>query len=181
MKRILFGLLLAGCSRDGARAVDAATQPASMILTSPAFAEGAPIPVANTCHGADTSPALAWTGAPSGTQSFAVVLTDASISLTHWVIYDIPAPTTGLPADVEKLYAPSNVLGAHQTESIQASTVGYSGPCPPMQAHIYQFAVYALDTAQLPGTSASTMRPEAIAEIQAHRLDSGTLTGTYGL
>lgn len=182
MKHILLlGLVLAGCSSNSAKTVDAAAQDGatdSMILTSPAFAEGGAIPVANTCKGANTSPALAWTGAPSGTKSFAVVLTDLSNSMTHWVIYDIPASAAGLPTAVENVDAPASVPGAHQIVSIHAPTVGYYGPCPPA-THTYQFAVYALDTATLPGVSAQSTRPEATAAIQAHRRDSGTLTGTF--
>jgi len=183
MERILLGLVFAGCSSNSARTVDAAssdTPAGSMTLTSPAFAEGEAIPVANTCKGANTSPALAWTGAPRSAQSFAMVLTDLSISMAHWVIYDIPDSATELPAGVENVDAPASVPGARQIVSIHAPIVGYYGPCPPRPpAHTYQFAVYALDTATLPGVSAQSTRPEAIAAIQAHRLDSGTLTGTF--
>ena len=117
------GLALAGCgSSDNAHPSDAAT----LTLTSPAFVAGGAIPAANTCSGVNTSPQLTWTGAPSGTLSFAVVLTDLSLTphLVHWVIYDIPAGATGLPADVENAYAPANVPGAHQAVSVQAQTFG---------------------------------------------------------
>ena len=189
MRYIVFvGLMFAGCSNTTAKAVDANhdgaasdTPAGSMALTSTAFTEGGTIPVIHTCSGANTSPPLAWTGTPRGTQSFAVVLTDLSITLTHWVIYDTPATATGLPASVENVYAPGNVAGAHQTVSVHAPTVGYYGPCPSRlpPVHMYQFAVYALDTATLPGTSAQSTPQEAIAAILAHRLDSGTLTGTF--
>jgi len=190
MKHLGLAIALAGCSSNSAKTVDGGpgdgsvgdgNPPATMTLTSTAFAEGGTIPTVDTCKGANTSPALAWTGAPSGTKSFALVLTDLSLSptLVHWVIYDIPSTTTALPAGVENVYAPGNVGGAHQTISVHAPTVGYYGPCPPA-AHNYQFAIYALDTAPLPGASASTTRPEAIGEIQTHRLDSGTLTGMFG-
>src|SRR5262249_42139143 len=138
---------------DGPPAGDA--PPGSFALSSPMLASGASFDPANTCDGADTSPQLVWTNAPAGTRSFAVVLTDQSIGLVHWVIYDVPAAATGLPANVDKAYAPANVAGAHQTESFQASARGYLGPCPP-NLHTYQFAAYALDVDVLPGTSMST-------------------------
>jgi Raf kinase inhibitor-like YbhB/YbcL family protein len=151
-----------------------------MTLTSPAFSEGGTVPIANTCKGANTSPALSWTGAPSGTQSFAVVLTDLTIAMAHWAIYDVSMSATGLPAGIENTADPPSVSGAHQIVSIHAPTVGYYGPCPPNPpAHMYQFAVYALDVAMLPGVSATSTRPDTVAAIQAHRLASATLTGLF--
>lgn len=184
------GFLLAGCGSNNASSSDAAPQgPSSdapndaIVVTSSDFVEGGTIPVANTCTGANTSPPLAWTGAPAGTKSFAVVLTDLSITLTHWVIYDIPARTTDLPAHIENVYAPGGIAGAHQTPSgAGASVIGYVGPCPRRAppVHMYQFAVYALDITMLSGVSAQSTAPEAIAQIAAHRLDGGTLTASYG-
>lgn len=187
MKRILvISLAVAGCGGNDAQPVDAAsgqdgTGPGgAMTLTSSAFLEGGIIPSDITCKGANTSPMLTWTGAPSGTKSFAVVLTDLTISMAHWVIYDIPPSVTALPAAIENTAAPSNVPGAHQIVSIHAPTVGYYGPCPPNPpAHTYQFAVHALDVAALPGVSAQSTRPDTVAAVQAHDLATGTLTGTF--
>jgi Raf kinase inhibitor-like YbhB/YbcL family protein len=185
-------VLLVGCgdSSDGTRPPDAATRDgapadtpaAGFTLTSPAFAAGGAIPAANTCSGANTSPQLTWSGAPSGTLSYAVVLTDLSLSpdLVHWVIYDIPSTETGLPASVENVYAPANVPGAHQTVSVHAPTVGYYGPCPPQPpAHSYELAVYALFIAVLPGATMQTASADAVSSITAHQLAHATLTGTY--
>jgi hypothetical protein len=182
MKRILLiGFVLAGCG-SSASSIDAAAPDTSggIHITTSAFADGNPIPAVHTCSGANTSPPLGWSGAPSGTQSFAVVLTDLSLSpvLVHWVIYDIPGTAIGLTPGVENVYAPTNVTGAHQTASVHAGVVGYYGPCP-MMSHNYEFAVYALDVATLPGGSAATTRPEAVAQIQTHQLARGTLNGTY--
>ena len=98
--------------------------------------------------------------------------------LRHWVIYDIPASATGLPAGVENVYAPASVTGAHQTTSYDSQTHGYKGPCPP-ETHIYQFAVHALSTATLTGSTEQTTATNAVALIQAHQLATATLTGTY--
>ncbi|MCL6468006.1 MAG: YbhB/YbcL family Raf kinase inhibitor-like protein, partial [Ralstonia sp.] len=48
----------------------------TLALTSPAFAAGGEIPSRLTCEGADTSPPLAWTGAPAGTRSLALIVDD---------------------------------------------------------------------------------------------------------
>ena len=191
MKRVLL-VLLAACGGSGSDkpAVDAPDNPnpdalidapsqASLVLTSPAFAEGGGIPAAHTCNGANTSPQLVWTAGPAGTASYAVVFTDKSFNnLIHWVIYDIPASATGLPADVQKAYMPNNVTGAKQTTSYQAATRGYLGPCPP-NLHTYEFVVYALDVATLPGAMMSTDRPTAKSIIEMHDLAMAKLSGTY--
>ena len=72
----------------------AMTSPKPFTLTSSAFDDGAPIPRAATCDGADRSPALDWTGAPAGTQALALVVIDPDArDFVHWVAFDM----TGAP------------------------------------------------------------------------------------
>ena len=190
MKRLAM-LVLVGCGGgDGAPAdahdgpddvsQDASidTPPATFTMTSPAFAEGQPIPVVHACDGANTSPQLDWGTPPAGTMSYSLVFTDLSNNLIHWVIYDIPASATGLPADVDKVFMPPDVAGASQTRSFNNSTRGYLGPCPPNE-HTYEFKVYAIDVATLPGASMNTTSQQAKALIEMHDLASTTLSGTH--
>jgi Raf kinase inhibitor-like YbhB/YbcL family protein len=192
----------AGCGSDGSTAtpqvdappvdapspsVDAAPTPTvpppvAVSVTSTAFAELAAIPIDNTCNGANTSPPLAWTGAPATTKSFAIVLTDGFFSppLVHWVIYDIAASATSVPASIENTDTPANVAGAGQVVSLHPPTIGYFGPCPPSPpAHPYQFTVHALDVAQLPGVTKDSSRDVALLAIVSHEITSGTLNGMY--
>jgi Raf kinase inhibitor-like YbhB/YbcL family protein len=153
-------------------------------LTTTAFKPGAAIPDANTCNGANTSPDLAWTNPPTGAKSFAVVLTDRTATLTHWVIYDIPATATSLPAHIDNTFQPANVTGAHQTVSVMSQqpkpVIGYFGPCPPQPpAHTYQFTVYALDVATLPGLSGTSLANDGLAEVVIHQMGSASFTGDY--
>ena len=106
------------------------------------------------------------------------MLTDTSISLVHWVIYDIPGNATGLPAGVDDGYEPANVPGAHQPIGLQAPDRGYHGPCPPAK-HFYQFAVYAFPEATLPGATMDTTKEDAVSEITAHGGAVATLLGSY--
>ncbi len=200
MKRFAFLLLVAACGGDdssssqndaavdgaGSNTTDAAPNidaPSGgmFTLTSPVLTEGATIMAVNTCDGANTSPELAWTGNAMGAMSYAVVLTDKTNDLVHWVIYDIPANATGLPAAVQKTYAPTNVTGAHQTASYQPTTRGYLGPCPPANggAHTYEFAAYGIDAATLPGATMMTAPPQAATLITQHMTAKATLTGMY--
>jgi Raf kinase inhibitor-like YbhB/YbcL family protein len=200
MKRLAILILLAACGGDDSSsaqadaaidgsgsagtdaAVDAPPSGGMLTLTSPVLTEGAMIAEANTCDGANTSPQLAWTGNAMGAQSYAVVLTDKTFNnLVHWVIYDISPTATGLPAAVQKVYEPTNVMGAHQTASYQATTRGYLGSCPPTNdgAHTYEFAVYGIDAATLPGATMGTTRDQALTLIMQHDTAKATLTGTY--
>ena len=191
MKRLAIAVL-AACDGSSPAQIDAAIDgaatldgqfdgPSAFTLTSPMLAPGASFVAANTCDGAlNMSPQLVWSGNAIGAASFAVVLTDKSNNLVHWVIYDVPASATGLPENVEKVYAPSNVAGAHQTASYQATVRGYLGPCPPSgPAHTYEFAVYGLDVATLPGASMATTRADAVTLITQHDTAQATLTGMY--
>ena len=156
------------------------TPPTQMAITSSAFVEGAVIPMAHTCDGANTSPPLAWVGPPVGTLSFAIVFSDR-IGLIHSVIYDIPASLTALPPDVEQVFAPANVAGAHQTTTFGGVAFGYTGPCPPpgAAAHTYAFELFALDVATLSGADMTTTQSQARTLILAHDLASTDITGTY--
>ena len=69
-----------------------------LTLTSRAFTEGGSILSVHTCDGSDTSPPLAWSGAP-GTDRWAVALIvddpDAR-GWVHWLATD-PPPDQGEP------------------------------------------------------------------------------------
>jgi hypothetical protein len=120
-------------------------------ITSPAFAHNTEIPAVCTCEGADTSPRLEWTGAPSGTKSFALVVEDPDAPdpaapkrvWIHWVLYNIPTDATHLPEAVSDLPA-GTLEGTNDW-----NRTGYGGPCPPIGHHRYFFKLYALDTAPI--------------------------------
>ena len=141
-------------------------------LTSPAFADGAPIPVQYTCDGEDRSPRLTWTGAPSGTRSFALVVDDPDApkgTFTHWVVYD-------LPGDLAELDERST-RGTQGRNSFGRS--GYGGPCPPPrdEPHRYRFKLIALDVPTLALRQAT--REALEAAIDGHVLGTAQLVGHY--
>lgn len=148
-----------------------------MILSSTAFQDAGAIPAQYTCDGADTSPALAWTGEPERTQSFVLICDDPDAPMgtwVHWVIYDIPADVHGLAASVPP--NPELPSGARQGVNDFKKT-GYGGPCPPGGTHRYFFRLYALDTLlKLPPNKT---RQEVLTALQGHILTEATLMGTY--
>jgi hypothetical protein len=148
-------------------------------LTSSAFQGGAEIPTVHTCEGDDTSPQLAWSGAPSGTKSFALIVDDPDapdprapkMTYVHWVLYNVAATTTELPAAVANL--PAGVLdGVNDWKR-----TGYGGPCPPIGRHRYYFKLYALDT-MLPDLGAPT-KAQLEKAMEGHVLEKAELMGTY--
>jgi Raf kinase inhibitor-like YbhB/YbcL family protein len=147
-----------------------------MVLTSTAFTEGMTIPAAHTCDGANGSPPLSWTAGPAGTLSYAVVLTDKSNNLVHAGIYDIPSNVTSLPMNVEKVAMPSNPAGSKQVLAYN-NMAGYAGPCPGPMAHTYEFMLYAVDIATLPGVMTNQKGALLVPALQAHDLATTTLTG----
>lgn len=164
-----------GATDDGSTAADGAT--ASFTLTSSALPEGATFPVDNTCTGTNVSPPLAWGAGPAGTKSYAIVLNDTTISFLHAIVYDIPEGVTSLPANLQQVYAPTAPAGVHQTKNYKGA-FGYAGPCPGTE-HVYEFVLYALDVAALPGVMQNVTLAAAETAIKAHSLGSTKLTGKY--
>ncbi len=165
---------------DAAGAVDASLDGGGFTLRSAAFGDTEKIPSTHACNGIDASPALSWSQAPAGTQSYAVVMRDVSLDAAnyHWVIYDIPAATTSLGQGVEKALLPTVPAGAKQTSRSFGPTLGYSGPCPPA-IHTYQFVVYSFATLTLPIPEGTTDPAAADGILQAQKTGQATLSGTY--
>lgn len=142
-------------------------------VKSPAFDHHHEIPDKHTSNGEDVSPELQWSGAPEGTQAFAVVCHDPDAPLvdgwTHWVAYGIAGDAEGLPEGVEGLKEGPNTGGED----------GYNGPAPPPDHgnHHYYFWVYALDEDLdlEPGLD----RRQLLEAIEDNVLEQTRLVGTY--
>jgi Raf kinase inhibitor-like YbhB/YbcL family protein len=149
-------------------------------LTSPSFTNGAPIPAQHTCDGADRSPHLSWTGAPAGTQAFALIVDDPDAPAgvwVHWVLFDLPAGMNGLPENVATTETLPQLGGAIQGRNDSRKT-GYAGPCPPPgKPHRYYFKLYALD-ARL-GLRPGATKADVVRAMEGHALGSAQLMGTY--
>ena len=149
-----------------------------MKLISSAFTDGGAIPARYTCEGADTAPPLAWTDAPAGTKSFALVVDDPDApdpkapkrTWVHWVVYDVPASAKALP---EGGALPA---GAREGRNDWGRT-GYGGPCPPIGRHRYFHKLYALDTVL--GDLGAPVKAALEKAMEGHVLAESRFVGTY--
>jgi hypothetical protein len=165
-----------------------AQAPAHFTLTSPDIANGGKIPEAQVfnsfgCSGGNVSPALSWSNAPAGTKSFALLVHDPDAPTGsgwwHWVVYNIPASATSLPADAgdaKKNLMPGSAVQGRTDFGIS----GYGGPCPPPgKPHHYHFRLYALKVSKLDLPADATAAFIGF-NVKANSLGETELLGLYG-
>jgi Raf kinase inhibitor-like YbhB/YbcL family protein len=154
-------------------------------ITSSAYSDGGSIPDKYTCvvggFGSGASPAVTWANAPAGTASFILLFHDPDAharksldDITHWIIYNIPGDSTGLPEGV-KADAPATV-------GVQGNNVmgraGYLGPCPPPgPPHHYTLELLALDTKL--DVPASASRDDVLKAADGHVLTGTVYIGLF--
>jgi Raf kinase inhibitor-like YbhB/YbcL family protein len=122
----------------------------SLTLNSNAFMNGGEIPSKPTCEAENVSPQLSWEGVPEKAESLVLIVDDPDApdpeapktTWVHWVLYNLPADSGGLPEGTTHSALP---FGTKEglNDWIRA---GYGGPCPPIGRHRYFFKLYALDT-----------------------------------
>jgi phosphatidylethanolamine-binding protein (PEBP) family uncharacterized protein len=130
----------------------------AMVLTSPAFEHvdtcsndnKAPCKlfpstnVMTSIGGMNQSPELNWTAGPVGTLSYVMCLHDTTNGNTHWCLWNIPAATRQLAANLGRQKMPAAPAGSSQ-DSFSATDDGYQGPGA--KGNVYQFRLFALSAA----------------------------------
>jgi Raf kinase inhibitor-like YbhB/YbcL family protein len=152
-----------------------------MVIRSTAFEDHGSIPVKYTCDGEDVSPPLTWSGVPEKAKSLVLIVDDPDapdpanprMTWVHWVLYNLPPDSTGLPEAVRPNQLPP---GTRQGLNDWKRT-GYGGPCPPIGRHRYFFKLYALDTV-LPDLGEATKAQLEHAMVD-HVLSQAQIVGTY--
>lgn len=137
------------------------------------------------CKGDNVSPALSWSGAPQGTQSFALLVHDpdaptGGAGWWHWVVYDIPSSATSIAQGAGSANGAGLPTGAKQGVT-DFGAPGWGGPCPPEGGgkHHYHFTLHALKVAKLdipPVASAALIG----YMVNANSLGKASFTGLYG-
>ena len=153
----------------------------TLTLTSNGFENGAAMPPAYTGDGKEISPPLAWVGAPPGTKSFALIVDDPDApdpkapkrTFVHWVLYDLPATATALPAGASNGGLPAGTREGRN----DVGRARYAGPSPPIGRHRYFFKLYALDAAL--GNLGQLTKADLLKAMEGHVLGQAELIGTY--
>lgn len=127
------------------------------------------------CSGDNFSPTLIWKNPPTGVRSFAVTVYDPDAPTGsgwwHWILYDIPAITTYLPAGIGiKAPLPAGVKQGRNDFGEKS----FGGACPPSgdKPHRYIFTLYALKVEKL------GVPEDASAALIGFMLNSNTLSKT---
>jgi hypothetical protein len=187
---------------------------AAMHVTVEGITPGAPIPEkyalcrptddGKSKGGDNVRPTIGWSGAPSDTQSFAVVVTDPDVPADftdagkdgkvvkrdakrqlfyHWALADIPATTHEIPGGPSYEAPEMGMAASGSLEKYVDNPTQYGGPCPPWndeRVHTYHFTVYALDVAQLKLPKDPTAA-QVEAAAKKHAKASASVIGTYTL
>jgi len=159
-----------------------------LLMTSRAWHDGGVLPNKYTSAAGDAvvSPELHWSQVPPGTRSFVLLVHDPEpvlnkgtrMDITHWLIWNIPGTSTGLPEGVK----PGTLPDGSRQVSLRSN--GYMGPgAPPGPYHHYTFELYALDTlVDVPqGTpqQAAATRIAVFNAMQGHVLGKAELVGRF--
>ena len=131
--------------------------------------------------GGNLSPQLSWSGAPEGTQGYAVTCFDPDAptpsGFWHWLLIGIPADVSGL--DVGAGTAENAPQGAFHVANDFGNKM-YDGSAPPAgdRAHRYLFAVHALDTDDL-GLDDTASAAVTAFTMGGHTLAREVISATY--
>jgi hypothetical protein len=148
-----------------------------MRLTSDAFDDGEPIPERYGYRAENVNPPLTIHDVPDEAETLTLVVDDpdavepAGKVWDHWVVWNLPAETTTIPAGFD----PESAGAVEGTNDY--GEVGYGGPNPPDRRHTYRFVARALDTALALDSGETKAELERAAE--GHVVAEAHLSGTY--
>jgi Raf kinase inhibitor-like YbhB/YbcL family protein len=187
------------------------------------FAFAVQNPDSHIALSSNLNPHLAWSDVPEGTKSFVLICHDPDVpsrgddvnqegrdvpaslprvDFYHWLLLDIPADTTEIPAGSHSgTVTPRGKSGPNAPgklrhgindytgwfagdEQMKGDYYGYDGPCPPWNdtiVHHYIFTIYALATPTLGVDGPLTGANIRTALDKAAVLGKASLTGLYSL
>jgi Raf kinase inhibitor-like YbhB/YbcL family protein len=162
---------------------DFAEIPNSIELTSPAFEDGAPLPLKYTISGEDLFPPLKWDNLPTGTRELVLIVEDYDISLprpmVHLIAYNLQPSDGGL---VEGALPSRNTEGLDPVAKCGKNGLGFqrydgSAAPPGHGAHHYVFQIFAVSRDL--SFDSPPHKKQILRAIKDHVLAAGHLTGTF--
>lgn len=159
-----------------------------LLMTTTAWQDGGVIPDKYTQAAGPSavSPALSWSQVPAGTQSFVLLMHDpepvlakgSKMDITHWLVWNIPGTSTGLPEGVAAGELPDG------TRQVSLRANAYMGPgAPPGPYHHYTFELYALDikleVPQGQPQQAAATRQAVVDAMDGHVLGKAVLVARF--
>ena len=179
------GRALSGVRGDASSLLSAdpafAAVPDVIQLTSPAFPQNGPIPVAYTEDGAKVSPPLCWIGVPPEAEGLVLLIEDQDSPtprpLVHAILAGL-APRDGELAE-GALPSPDHEGEDHGLGRNSFMRRAWLPPDPPRGhgPHRYAFQIFATD--QVPEFSHVPGRGALIEVLRGHVIARGMLVGTY--
>ena len=157
-KAFLLGAVCCFSLNTASSATQSQATPDKFVLSSSQILDGGNLPTTYTCDGRSTSPPLSWSGAPKGTQSFALIMDHQSPKgmRWYWMLYNIKAEATGIKS--------GEALGQMGTNSVNGLKE-YAPPCskgPGKKS--YTYTVYALSA---PLTFSDNAKVDSAALLEA--------------
>ena len=156
--------------------------PESLSISSPAFADGDPIPQKYTQDGQNISPPLALAGMPANARSLVLIVEDPDAPtpnpFVHWLAYNIPPSAQALPEAITIDDRIENPIPFLQGKNSSMKT-GFIGCAPPKgdTAHRYIFQLYALD--RMLDLKPAAGRSALLEAMEGHVIARGGMIGTY--
>lgn len=134
-----------------------------------------------TCEGRDASPPRSSAVVPAGAKSLVLIGDNPDapdpaaprVTWVHWLLYNLPASSSGLPEGVTPSKLPKGTLQG----SNDWGRTGFGGPCPPIGRHRYFFKLYALDMV-LPDLKQPN-KAALVRAMRGHTVGATQMMGTY--
>ncbi len=144
-------------------------------LSSQAVEDGGNLPVEYTGDGESATLPLEWSGAPTGTKSFALIMHHIAPDKTkwYWIIYNIPSKTKKLPKNVKGVGVLGNNSVNGRTEYAPPHSKG-----PGKKKYIY--TLYALSSRPRMEVKPGEVNREALlSAMKGQILGTATLSVIY--